>query len=351
MGWRGRGTLLAAVVVAGVGCAGTDGRTLAAGTAEKTAAVGAATTATTSLGTLCTPLPNAAGTDEVSVVAHWKPGDFRDFTITRERTNSACPELDDASYRTDVQVKAVDVTETGTAMQWRQSGKGLFQSSLSGAMGEHAARLIDRLEDFTVAYSLDADGQFDEVTNREAIRGYLERMISLVRQAAGNGDERKSLDRAVEIMRPVMMADGFIDNAVAEHIITFHGPYGLTLSRAESHEIDDAFPNPFGGEPVPAKSSLDVLTPQDPRGCVRLRRVIVAKPGALAAITDGLAETAGLDAAGRAKLRESAKDLNLHGEIRWVMDPTTGWPVRIETTKTTGDGDTSMTDVTVIEAK
>ncbi|HEV3364766.1 MAG TPA: hypothetical protein VG795_11645, partial [Acidimicrobiia bacterium] len=121
------------------------------------------------------------------------PGSLR----RTQRTNSAHPEFDDASYQTDVQVKVVDVTETGAAMQWRQSGKGLFQSSLSGAMGQQATRLLDRLEDFTVEYSVDEKGQFEAVTNRDAIRAFVERKIMLMKDVAGDGAERKIMDRAL----------------------------------------------------------------------------------------------------------------------------------------------------------
>jgi hypothetical protein len=348
MDWRGRAGLLGlAVMVVSAGCGGTDGRTLAAGKAEAAHTAATDTTAPA----VCTPLQTAAGSDKVSVVARWKPGDSRDFTISRQRKNSARPEFDDASYQTDVQVKVVGVTETGAAMEWRQSGKGLFQSSLSGAMGQQATRLLDRLEDFTVEYSLDENGQFEAVTNRDAIRAYVERMITWMKEVAGDGAERKIIDRVVEIMRPIMMADGFIDTAVAQPIITFHAPYGLTLSPAQGGELDDQFPNPFGGAPIPATSSFEVLTPQDPRGCLRLRMVIVAKPGALSAVTDSLAGATGLDAEAREKLRQSATEMTLHGEHRWVLDPSAGWPVRVESTKTTQDSDTTNTDVTVIEAK
>jgi hypothetical protein len=79
--------------------------------------------------------------------------------------------------------------------------------------------------------------------------------------------------------------------------------------------------------------------------------VIVARPGALSAITDTLAAATGLKGAALEKLRQAAKDMNLRAEHRWVIDPSSGWPVSIETTKTTEDSDTSNTDVTVIEAK
>ena len=94
-----------------------------------------------------------------------------------------------------------------------------------------------------------------------------------------------------------------------------------------------------------------ILTTQDPGAVSASALVIAAKPGSLSATTDTLAGATGLNPAARAKLAESAKNLTLRGEHRWVIDPTTGWPVSVESTKTTADLDTTNTDVTVIEAK
>lgn len=352
MDWGGRAVLLgAALLVVSAGCAGGGGQTLAAGQAQGGGPSATSTTAAAGPG-VCTPLAGVAEGDEVSVAAQWKPGDGRDFTITRERARAADDLPDDLSYRTDVRVEVVDVGPDGTTMRWRQSGEGLFESaSLDEVMGQLGTRLLERLEDLTVDYSLDADGRFEKVINREAIRGYLERMMAFMKDVAGDGAERKVLDRVVEMMRPVVLADGFIDTAVAQHIITFHGPYGVTLSGAGTRELDDELPNPFGGQPIGATSSFEVLTPQDPQGCLRLRMVTAAKPGALSAITDTLAGATGLNPAAREKLRESAKGMTLRGEHRWVIDPTTSWPVSIESTKTTADPDTTNTDTTIIEAK
>ena len=58
-----------------------------------------------------------------------------------------------------MQVSVTEVTPTGAAMRWKQAGGGLFQSSLGSAMVEEMARLTRQIDDITIDYSVDEDGQ------------------------------------------------------------------------------------------------------------------------------------------------------------------------------------------------
>ncbi len=178
----------------------------------------------------------------------------------------------------------------------------------------------------SIEYSTDESGAYGHVENLDALRGQAERIVDKLEGLRGSSPE---LAESTAAMRDLLLSDSFLQTTVVEDVAVMHAAYGLVLDPDERITAPDELPNPFGGRPFPATSSVALLTPRDGDGCAVVEMTVTPEPDATAEILiESLVDLVGEDES-RA-MADEVSGFTIRNTIRYAYDPTSGWMVRVE---------------------
>ncbi|HEX7277813.1 MAG TPA: hypothetical protein VF244_10605 [Acidimicrobiales bacterium] len=278
---------------------------------------GPSTSAAPARPTTCTPV--GAPAEPIEFAARWSAGDTRSFSLTTTREDSSRPEQS-GSATTPMKIRVLGSGSAGFRLSW-DSGETILPTA-PGPEEQAAVDQLNELGQFSIEYSTDASGAFEQVENLEALRSQVDRVITALGES-GLGPEE------IEKVREVMLSDSFAETTLMENIVAFHSPYGLVLDPEDSFTAPDELPNALGGRPFPATSSVRVVNPRDAEGCAVLEVVVTPEPGPMAEIlAEAVAELTGDDGVGITP--EELGRFTVRNTIRYAYDPGSGWMVRVE---------------------
>ncbi|MGH2840165.1 MAG: hypothetical protein ACRDKY_04990, partial [Solirubrobacteraceae bacterium] len=126
-----------------------------------------------------------------------------------------------------------------------------------------------------------------------------------------------------------------------------HSAYGLKLREAKPQPVTQRIANPFGGEALTARGTVELLDARDSAACAIVE--LDAKPSR-AALSKSLADTFG-DQASEAPTAARRAGLSVENTSRFTYDPGTGWIVRGDFIQTVTISGKTRSDITVITTR
>jgi hypothetical protein len=285
----------------------------------------------------CTPLERKG---PVVVRPRWSEGDTRQVEVTKSRTDSAEPESG-GEYTTRAVVEVLDVGRSGTTLRW--SNEDLVLPPMASQFDEDAQdHLAETMSDLEVEYRTDADGAFRRALNVPALRAYANDLFdAIVEWSGGDSDGTEPTD--ARRLRELFTSDAFVQSALIEDIIVLHGLYGAVLRPGEPVTAGSELPNPFGGLPIPARTTAELVTPRDGHGCAQIHADVVPRRAAIMRLIRDVG-VAGTEAPG-------GVDLRVRQRIDATYDPGSGWIVEAAATKMADVADRHRRDRTVVSVR
>jgi hypothetical protein len=285
----------------------------------------------------CTPAPE--GTTVVDPRPDWDQVDERRLTHQRLRVDSRStgPEV---SGVTPARLSVVDADATGWELVWESERTIAEALELPPELVAQAVDLIDEVPQQRVSYRLDrASRRWLGVTNAEELRADVETTFGFLADsgqfAAGTLDDMSSAFAA--------MPDEGLALVFAQSMQAFHALEGVELEVGQPVEGPNESPNPVGGSPFPARSTVEITELIDVDGCVsiELRTEIdgeQALPLIMSSVRQLFPELEADTEQDQAELDALARSFDLEHLIVGQYDPGTGFFHRVTATRRIDNG-------------
>lgn len=278
----------------------------------------------------CTPAPGSAR--GVSIEPRWSAGDTRSITISKTRTETG---VKPASSSTTAELRVLAAGPQGSRLRWKSRDVVLPSDQVPE---QDRQRLKDFAQGFEVIYTTDRDGAYGAKQNVPQIRRQLTKVLDVL-------DEGTAADSRT---RSIVLSDAFIQNAVVKEIKVLHSAYGLKLKQGEPQPIAGQIPNPFGGVAVIARGTAELVETRDDAGCAVVE--LDVRPAA-DALAQSLAASLGRGSKKAASAIVKRGQISVHDTSRFTYDPGSGWPVRVDSTRSATIGSKSQSEVIVIRTR
>jgi len=195
--------------------------------------------------------PPAGKDSSVTCIAHWKPGETRVYTITREtKTIAPGTKTPPFSFTYEAWISVLDSSAKGYTIQW------IFHIPdstvlLHPEMG-NPALVYNGLK---MRFHVTPSGAFTELLNWEEVREAYTRQME-----ASLPEKMDSAATAIlDSTKSMFQSKQVVEASLIQEIQLFHLPFGNTFTSTgttSSTEID----NPLGAQPLPATRTIGVLT-------------------------------------------------------------------------------------------
>jgi len=273
----------------------------------------------------------AGASSSVDVEPRWSAGDTRSVTISKTRAETGRKSTQSSATAS---LRVLATGPRGSRLRWRSSDLVLPSDRVPE---QDRQRLKDFAKGFEVIYTTDRDGAYGVKQNVAQIRSQLTKVLELL-------DEGTEADRRT---RSIVLSGRFIQSSVVKEIQVLHSAYGLRLKLGEPQPIAGQIPNPFGGAAVTARGTAELVETRDDAGCAVVE--LDARPDG-DALARSLVASLGPQAKGAlAVVKRGA--LSVHDTSRFTYDPGSGWPVRVEATRSAKIGAKSRSEITVIRTR
>jgi hypothetical protein len=289
------------------------------------------------LAVLLASLPSVRGEEEprVELPADWKPGERYQIELEKERINVRGKEqvrVYKGTTLIDVEVK--EKNKKGYVFVWTYGESKLEGEAASEKAAPGRTALLKKLLELQKGFRLEM--QTDEsilpvaLVNRETVLESWKRVMDETKRfATASGVPPAVLSSVEELSQP----DSVVMSALKE-ARTFYLGCALALDEGVPSEYEDQLPNPFGGEPFPAKGYLllkEVRRNTDEAVIQWSQEIEPVKAKAI------LLETMKKLAAGAGQPPPKDSELpamKIDDSATFVMDLKTGWPKTVTSART-----------------
>ena len=264
----------------------------------------------------------------IDVKAGFREGDARTLTITKRREQGGQESRTVSTARVEVLGPR--------RLRWTAEEVPLPDGAISPELQKKFEELAEQV---VLEYTVDRDGTYRRLENVEEVRAMLKRTLELMTEAAGN--DAKALE-ALKASRKLLLSDAFIQASVTQEVAALHGAYGPELREGKPHKTPYLLGNPFGGEPFPARASIEYVG-NDQMGCAELSLRITPDAKAFKrAVEKQLSELSGQSG-------EKLPEIEVISIGEFNFDGATGWMTRAETIREIKVGPQKRTDHLIIE--
>ena len=251
--------------------------------------------------------PDRDGT--IDVRARFRKGEKRELTITKRRAQGGSETESISTARLEVLAPR--------RLRWTAQDVPLPEGAIPP---ELQAKFEETAEQIVLEYSVDRDGRYVRVENVDEVRAVLERVLDLLREAAGS--DEKALE-ALEASRDTLLSDAFIQASTTQEVAVLHGGYGVRLEEGRPLKTDYTLGNPFGGDPLPAKATVE-FAGLDDQGCAEISVDIKPERKAFEQmVREGLSQL-------RGRSGQKLPKMGLVNTGEYVYDAGSGWMSRAE---------------------
>jgi hypothetical protein len=225
--------------------------------------------------------------EEVEIVPRLRAGDEFSLEVVHARENSSRPEQN-AKSTTPIAVRVLTATPEGSTLEWTPGEPSLDNPQL--ARDPMFAAAINAVRGVSLQLKLSPDGEFTGLTNQDEVVSRLQAATDvMVRELTTKlpEEQRAQFKSAMgSVLSPAML----IASATRD-VQTYFGLNGATLAVGEPVEVELQQPNPFGGDPIPARlrvtaasatkseAVINTTTSYDPAVLVKMTEALMAKAG------------------------------------------------------------------------
>lgn len=209
----------------------------------------------------CTPAD--PDTESIWFLPEWVPGDTHLYVIETGRRRPDVGFAGTASTRGVVEV--VSRGADGVEFVWELGATDLTQIGIPSTIAAQFRDILDDLPEQRVAYRLDENRAFDEVTNRDEILDAMDQTFDVLIEFFA--EVEPSMVEAFEQSRELVDDDVAVLGA-AEEVLLLHSFEGFELGVDERLVFDEPIPDLFGTDTLEAVSEIGIVELVDDDGCV-----------------------------------------------------------------------------------
>lgn len=305
---------------------------------------GSATTATDSDERLCEAVPET--TTVVKPLPPWSADSERFLEVEFVRSDSSQPQAKTNTV-TPTTVRVEEALDDGWQLLW-ESVPTLFD----GLAIPRVARL--QLEQFQrdlplqrVAYRIDNDRIWLGVDNGAEIRKTNDQTLDAFKTLYEAGDEMWEVVASNQQFFEQLPDENYA-LIFAQETQLLHALEGIELGIDDVLEAPDELPNPFGGAPLPAWATIQILDLVDSDGCVSIQlRVDLDAPQALHSMMESISQAFAtpMDEEG---LAAAAAEIEIESVVVGQYDVGSGFFRRVTETRQVSDGSVRLRETTII---
>lgn len=255
------------------------------------------------------------------------PGDIRELMVHSQRSQVIDTGLFDEDFfaTTPVELEVLRSVGSDLVLRWFSEPTSFEGSGLSAVQEALIARQLGDVPSPPVDYRLDEFGFVVELVNLEEFRS------ALIETAQAMSDQDGEVAAAVEeFFRNA--PESFLTATATELPSLYHDLDGTRFFEGEVISVVTELPNPLGGPALQAEVSLEVLSVDDPDGCLLVHSITAPDPDSLVDLTLQMIEAVGgdLDEA-MAEIEAADSLLQYDVSVLTQIDPASGLLRRTQT--------------------
>ena len=287
--------------------------------------------------------------ESLEVEIRWKHGEKYRYEIVKARRKYEADNLSlNTQSRTPLAIEVLEKTSEGYVLGWTM-GETTFDAPEIAA-NPLAKQMGNLLKGFTILLEIDSNGVITGVQNWKELQ---EKSDSAVNTLTGalqkSGLPEQLITNIASQVRSVLSTKEQIEQLCTKEPQMFLLVLGRRYPLSEPFEYEDQLANPYGGEPFPSRgvfsvnefsdeTNLATITWQQSIDADESRRIMENTLKELAVrmgrpVPDG----------------ELLKTLAIGDEAEFLLDVASGWPVRLNHTRTVDSGENSQEDSLTIE--
>ena len=271
-----------------------------------------------------TPAQKPAAKDEVETPFPSRVGERARYAMTMAQKGEA----GEPKVTTDVTVEITRADESGFLITWTY---GKFRPDPPGEeAGFEEQKLVDLTRSVRLTLQLERGGDSLKLANWEEIQERLTQGLGMIQeQVKRDGAGQLEAGRFASELKTFYENREFMTAYYTKEPNLFFACLGKRIPTAQPVESDMAFPNPFGGDPFPARVRLSLKEYDQ----AHHRAVILAAasldpsrtPGIIERIARGFVEKFAPEMADSMP-KDLFKSLSVESKTEVAVDLTSGWP-------------------------
>ena len=281
----------------------------------------------------------------VYLAPRWEKGDQFRLNVERRREDfDRGRKTSDRSSKLNADVVVLEAGEDGYVLGWTWRGRAKPLTDLEGAaqqpevvFGGGGATQIEVI--------VDADANVRGVRNWEAVRAAMKAQVEGMTKSMPPAQRKEARSLVAE-----MLADpGRGQHLVLREIPLLLTPIGRDFRQREPQEFETQLPNPFGGEPFPAKTTytLAKFDANVSRAEVEFKQAV--DPRRANAVMEKVVKDLADDGSkSNVPAAEKMPPLVMTDTATFVVDAAKGWPVEMRHQREIRTGDRRRVDSLVI---
>lgn len=268
----------------------------------------------------------------VDLAPKWKKGDTVRYemlgTQVREQDGK---EIRNVSTRTLVVVEVTSAGPEGSVLRWTQ-GTTTFEDPDQD--NDPIARSINMiLKNNELDLELDEDGDYTGVRNWKALRTSGAKVRDeVLSQMSKAGTPKAAIETARLATDKILATKETLEAALTRQPLLILKPFGKSYELGTPIEYEDELPNPFGGDPFPAKGVCVIKFDKD-KGIAHVTFKQAPDPKDVTRIVqkwaDDVAKKTGTPAP------DELPEIKVNDTAEYVVDVTAGWINSVKHTRAT----------------
>jgi hypothetical protein len=307
---------------------------------------------TTVLILLCLPLwaVERVAASSIEILPHWSRGDSFDLMITRTREKSVDGQSTvSGKTHTRFTVEVLRADRNGYLVGWTAGDTGFEVPASSESFLRHVVGLMKGLQ---IVLQIDPRGTITGVQNWKELKGETLKVLDAV--LANTPDSQK--ENTEYLLMSKLRAQWetmFGTKEQIERLCTRDARiYFMVLGRAYIPDkpltYDDQLPNPLGGEPFPARTTIALKTFDNQSGQALLTKNQTTDPQHALRIMESMVKEMSARQGKKAPERQLSKAIAMEDHVEIAVDVNMGWVTKLTRTQSVLLGTRTQTDVTSI---
>ena len=248
-----------------------------------------------------------------------------------------------------IEVECLAEDEQGYVCRWR------YGKTMLSATNEFAERIAAMMDGFAVDMRLDESGSVVGFADEEQARRQFEEHVTRFRRTlldqVGEGTkEAELLSSALNVTRSTLEGPAFASSMLKEPSL-FYMWCGGSYELGSEVAYDDLLPNPFGGEPLPAKARLKLteLRPDAAEASIEWSQTLDARKATEMVLA--FARTTAEKLGKPVPRPEEVPRLDVQDQASFIFDLSTGTPKSARWSRTITTGDSKRVDALVFTTR
>lgn len=189
---------------------------------------------------------------KIQFISYWSKGDVYKFKVKKfeeKWKDDKIVKNDSIIY--DATFTVLDSTATSYKIKWSYK----IDIAKSFNLPSSIESAISKVKDMDIIYTTSEVGDFTGVENWEEISKKMKEMSSELMKLFPD-DKDSEIKKVMQQLLDVYNSKEGIETYLAKDIQMFHYPFGAEFNTEEEFVYEEELPNPFGGKPIKAISTL-----------------------------------------------------------------------------------------------